>query len=639
MKSRLALLLLPCLLSTALTASTFSVSGRDILLNGQEFEVKGLCYQPTPIGESGSQPPFGDYYTFSTRNQALWDRDFPNFRKMGANVVRLYGWTPNADHSDFLAQAYNNGKDPVYILINRYIDPNTDWEDENAIDALLFDWEAIATELAEDPAIMGFLIGNEVNTYFNNSIGAVNGDSPLFWAAMEQLVAAVKAIAPDKLVSVAITDRLDQVNSFDSQIPSIDFWAMQVYRGNTFGSLTTGFAAASTKPLVITEFGYDALDGRIDAEWPNNAKQPAEAMEALWNELRADDALDDVIAGACVFEYADEWWKDQAAGNLSAQDYGPRWPGPFEDGQGNEEWWGIFRIIDDGTNIDILEPRAMFYRLAAMWNPPFTATLQAGLRGNSLTASFSYPDHLHDQMLEVQMSTDLNRWSKVADNISSQYLTATDTSVTLESTVVGETVQVSLQKALGVSGDLELLVNGGFETGDTSGWATGGSVSTNTTAHSGSHSLTLTASGGFSVPYVLQSYPASPGESFSLSGYLRTDGPLPDNATFGIFKIVFQNIDGTALDPGTILAGQDGPPADPGVESLPFLNAESPVGDWNFSEASAVAPDGTHSVVFFILNVDESPAVISVDSVSASRLARQDGANPRVFFRLLNNGR
>jgi hypothetical protein len=235
MKSRLALLLLlPCLLYTALTASDFSVSGLDILLNDQEFEVKGLCYQPTPIGESGAQPPFGDYYTFSTRNQALWDRDFPNFRKMGANVVRLYGWTPNADHSDFLAQAYNNGEDPVYILINRYIDPNTDWLDPDAVQALLTDWQDIATELADNPAIMGFLIGNEVNTYFNNSIGAVNGDSALFWTVMEQLADAVKKKAPNKLVSVAITDRPDQIDNFDDQITTIDFWAMQVYRGTSF---------------------------------------------------------------------------------------------------------------------------------------------------------------------------------------------------------------------------------------------------------------------------------------------------------------------------------------------------------------------------------------------------------------------
>ncbi len=172
MKSKLVLLLLILSsLSTLSTASTFSASGRDLFLNGQEFEIRGLCYQPTPIGESGAQPPFGDYYTFSARNQELWDRDFPNFRKMGANVIRLYGWTPGADHTAFLDQAYNGGDQPVYVLINRYINPETDWLDETAINALLADWEAIATELADHPAIMGFLIGNEVNTYFNSSPG------------------------------------------------------------------------------------------------------------------------------------------------------------------------------------------------------------------------------------------------------------------------------------------------------------------------------------------------------------------------------------------------------------------------------------------------------------------------------------
>ncbi|MBT8041544.1 MAG: hypothetical protein KJN98_00075, partial [Pontiella sp.] len=41
-------------------AGIFTVSGRDIFLDGSLFEVRGACYQPTPIGEdAGGGPPYG----------------------------------------------------------------------------------------------------------------------------------------------------------------------------------------------------------------------------------------------------------------------------------------------------------------------------------------------------------------------------------------------------------------------------------------------------------------------------------------------------------------------------------------------------------------------------------------------------
>jgi hypothetical protein len=363
-------------------------------------------------------------------------------------------------------------------------------------------------------------------------------------------------------------------------------------------------------------------------------------MEALWNELRADDAADDIIAGACVFEYADEWWKDQDANDSDNQDFGPRWPGAFEDGQGNEEWWGIFRISNPqpGVEIDTLTPRAMFYRLAAMWNEPFETTLYSGLSGTDLEVSFSYPIHLRDQALEVEMSTDLNGWTTVAHNAVSQYLSSSDSSVFLTSQVVDETVQVSLLKDPAASGDQELLLNGGFETGNTDGWTTGGSVLP-VTAQAGTFSLVLDAPGGFVAPAAFQTVAANPGETFTLSGYLYTVDPLPANATFGLLKIVFQDANGADLEPASISIGQFGPPENPGAEALPFLNAESPVGEWIFSEVRAVAPAGTTDVEFFLIIVDESAATMGFDSISATRSSGAGDAGSKVFFRLVNNGR
>jgi len=162
-----------------------------------------------------------------------------------------------------------------------------------------------------------------------------------------------------------------------------------------------------------------------------------------------------------------------------------------------------------------------------------------------------------------------------------------------------------------------LLLNPSFETGDLTGWdlvGLGGSQSVGAPgigAQSGSFAVNLTApsdgvpevsQGGFSQPSVGR-FPASGGDEFNLSGYMLTEVALPAGPTFGLFKIVFEDAAGVDLAPASISIGQ--PNNDfPGAEALPFLNIDSPVNEWVFAEAQAVAPAGTASVFFLVLNVD-----------------------------------
>jgi hypothetical protein len=92
---------------------------------------------------------------------------------------------------------------------------------------------------------------------------------------------------------------------------------------------------------------------------------------------------------------------------------------------------------------------------------------------------------------------------------------------------------------------------------------------------------------------------------------------LPANATFGLLKIVWSNgvMD---LPPGPIFFGQPGPPANPGVESLPFLNSASPTNTWIFTRAQGIAPAGTTQVSFFALFVDQSAGTGYFDDLQAT---------------------
>lgn len=97
------------------------------------------------------------------------------------------------------------------------------------------------------------------------------------------------------------------------------------------------------------------------------------------------------------------------------------------------------------------------------------------------------------------------------------------------------------------------------------------------------------------------------------------DGAFPGGITFGLLKIVYRDINGVDLVPasascGTLVMGMF-----PGVESAPILNSTlNPSQDtWIMTKAEGVAPMDTVSVTFFIILVDQDPAIMYADDVTA----------------------
>ena len=168
------------------------------------------------------------------------------------------------------------------------------------------------------------------------------------------------------------------------------------------------------------------------------------------------------------------------------------------------------------------------------------------------------------------------------------------------------------------------LVNGGFETGDTTGWTLlGGTASASSTyAHSGTYSLLIdsTGAGAWSSPQASQLFPAAPGLEYNFNGWMlqSANDPITD-ASFGLLKIVFKDINGADLVPASASVGIINN-SFPGIESQPFLNSGSLTDTWISSAAQGVAPAGTVSVTFFLLNVNQGidPGGMYFDDISAT---------------------
>ncbi len=361
----------PLLLALALAAlplqAAFTVAGRRLLRDGQPFFIQGVCYQPTPVGKDNAvEPPYGDYYT--ANYAALQDRDLPNLRALGANVLRLYGWNTAADHSAFLDRCHDGGRRPLFVLLNLWIDPATNWADSAAVAAIAAQYVALEANVGNHPAVLGIAIGNEVNARNGN------GAKPAFWAAMNTIARAIKTANPARLVSIAVTDAVAQVQAFDAAVPAIDFWSLQIYRHPTFGSFFAEYGAASAKPLLVSELGLDAYDHANGREFPDRAALTGERVASLWREIQAAaTGPAPVCSGGCIFEYSDEWYKADTAGWMRWQHDAGGWAAAgFPDGWADEEWWGLYAVTPapGGTGTDTLAPRAAVAQLTALWNAP-----------------------------------------------------------------------------------------------------------------------------------------------------------------------------------------------------------------------------------------------------------------------------
>jgi hypothetical protein len=150
----------------------------------------------------------------------------------------------------------------------------------------------------------------------------------------------------------------------DISMNYLDVWGANIYRGLSFGDLFSQYAAKSSKPFWVSEYGIDAWDHQKKKE---NQEIQAIYADTLWNEMKANS---NICAGGTIMAYSDEWWKN---GTPTAHDIGGYQNFSFPDNWSDEEYYGIMWVEDDGDNPDIMHPRVVYYTLQSKWgisNPP-----------------------------------------------------------------------------------------------------------------------------------------------------------------------------------------------------------------------------------------------------------------------------
>jgi hypothetical protein len=369
-----------------------------------EFFIKGVIYNPTPIGRHPEDIGWPEFYGRSNNmfdDDELLHRDFALLKEMNCNTVRIINGNDRHDrHGKFpdrlttkaldIADSYGI-KVIAGFQINtlppkcdnskiKYTTP--DFTNPRTRESIINSFAKYVSTFKDHPAILFWAIGNGNNSDIDQlDTMQINA----WYSLVDEMAQKAHAIEgktyhPVALVSNEIEDLDDSFkNSTDNDLKNVDIFGINSFRGKSFGDLFTNFAIKTRKPLWISEYGIDSF---LSADYLNNfygeedQEFQAEWIGNLWDEIANNK---DITIGGTVKEYSDEWWqsnpdpKDEKLnsshdlGGTSPDDkncdgeldWFPEAPDKFF----HDEWWGIVSIEDAGTDIDVLNPKKTYYTL------------------------------------------------------------------------------------------------------------------------------------------------------------------------------------------------------------------------------------------------------------------------------------
>ena len=293
-------------------AQRISVAGRQLLIDGRPLHLKGVNWNP--VGRGGLHPQDLDFEGFVELDAEL-------MAAAGINVVRTYESITSRRVLDIL---WARG---IYVMNTVYIWGGAPVESLRE--------KVNATK--DHPAILMWVIGNEWN-YNGLYVGLSHEESVQRVREATRLIKELDAEHPVATVYGGVPNE-----ALLAQLPEVDAWGLNIYRGLGFGDLFQRWRERSERPMFLGEFGADAYNATLGRE--DQAAQ-AEATTALTQELVRESAVNGgVCLGGLIFEFADEWWKD-GAGRPDVHDVGGAAPGggPHPDQVFNEEWWGLVEV-------------------------------------------------------------------------------------------------------------------------------------------------------------------------------------------------------------------------------------------------------------------------------------------------------
>ncbi len=311
-----------------------TLSDNQLLVNGEPYDIRGVCWSPCGIGDdSGSK--FTDWY----------QTDLPMIAAMQANTIRTF--YPIYDTKVLDAIDANGLKVIVGFTV---ADTTKD---------LIY-----INQFKNHEAILMWCFGNEFN-YHPEWFG---GDVRNWYKKLEALVQRARGLDSNHPVTTAHGELPDDLAR--TMCSSVELWGINSYRWDNLFNLFEDWAQWSSLPIWISESGIDSYH-MISSIPPIGYESEVEqdsANQKIWQRVMENLSSHDPqkqCIGITFFEFNDEWWK---AGNPDSQDIGQLSPpGVAYDNFFNEEYWGFVKI--DRT------PKLVYTHFINIWQP-FNTTVE-----------------------------------------------------------------------------------------------------------------------------------------------------------------------------------------------------------------------------------------------------------------------
>lgn len=363
-----------------------------LIVNNKSYIIKGVCYNPVPIGQNH------EYDVFSDPNKP-WLVDGKLMQEMGINTVRFYeiGDSPEQVKQVIrdLYQLYG-----IRSILGHWLGfweyPCPRYGDKDFQEKVRQEVLDMVNLYKDEEGVLFWILGNENNYSFSGQVNPWTADeienepdpvkqrqmrARIYYSFVNDLARRIHKIDPNHPVALG-NGELIGLEEARELCPDIDLVGCIIYRGKTFGNLFSCLKATFDRPIAITEFGADSYDA-----YKNREDQDMQAyfLESQWRQIYKNLYDNKDGAGNCLggtlFEWTDEWWKhnEYAQESWSVHDTGAGWSnGSYyfdiraENSLNmNEEWFGIVAIsaeLENGLNKRI--PRKSYYVLREFWKNP-----------------------------------------------------------------------------------------------------------------------------------------------------------------------------------------------------------------------------------------------------------------------------
>ncbi len=346
------------------------VDGRQLLVNGEVFTVKGVSAEFTPVGQYGS----GYDWSLFPEN---YTPDIPIIRDMGANVIRTYHNRPTQ------IEALDNLYDQeIYVIMGFPVDTVygsgqvVDFRNDTVRENIKARFLDMVEHWKDHPAILMWCFGNEINRAIENEVEDLRH---AWYSLVNECAQEAHSLDNSHLITTANSDQVvwdignPAINADDASLEHLDLWSVQLYRGLTFGDAFINYENLSNKPLLISEFGCDAWNGLIGEE---DEEMQADYLDSQWSHISENlSSIDEsnVCVGGIVFSWRDGWWKSTYGTPFTHDTLADWYNGAYEDPNMNEEWWGVVAISENPEERIIREG----YFIWTTPNTPLNLTVEA----------------------------------------------------------------------------------------------------------------------------------------------------------------------------------------------------------------------------------------------------------------------